>query len=194
MKACVVLLSVFSAGLAAQTFTPQDPAALAARQWRQGHESAILNEFVSLLAIPDVTSDRTGIQRNAEAIAALMQKRGIAARLVSVPGSNPVVYGEIKTPGATRTILFYAHYDGQPLDVKEWATPPFTPTLRDKQLEKDGRVIALPAPGAAIDPEWRLYARGAADDKAPIMAILSSCGLPSPRRRPYDQVQHPLRL
>ena len=62
-----------------------DPAALAARQWRQLHERAIIDEFVSLLAIPNIASDRANIQRNAEAIAALLKKRGVAARLVSVP-------------------------------------------------------------------------------------------------------------
>jgi acetylornithine deacetylase/succinyl-diaminopimelate desuccinylase-like protein len=173
MKSCL-LWFVFSAGLAAQTFTPSNPAALEARRWREQHEHAIVDEFVGLLSIPDIASDRPNIQRNADMIAAMMQKRGIAARLVSVPGGNPVVFGEIRTPGATRTIVFYAHYDGQPLDPKEWATPPFTPTLRDKQFERDGKVIPLPAPGQPFNPEWRLYARGAADDKAPIIALLSA--------------------
>jgi len=152
----------------------QNPASQAARQWRQQHERAIMDEFISLLAIPNIAADRANIQRNAETIAAMMQKRGIAAKLVSVPGGNPVVFGEIKTPGATRTIVLYAHYDGQPLDPKEWATPPFTPTLRDKQIERDGQVIALPAAGKPFDPEWRLYARGSADDKAPIVAMLAA--------------------
>ena len=152
----------------------QNPASQAARQWRQQHERAIMDEFISLLAIPNIAADRANIQRNAETIAAMMQKRGIAAKLVSVPGGNPVVFGEIKTPGATRTIVLYAHYDGQPLDPKEWATPPFTPTLRDKQIERDGQVIALPAGGKPFDPEWRLYGRGSADDKAPIIAMLAA--------------------
>ncbi len=152
----------------------QNAASQVARQWRQQHERAIMDEFVSLLAIPNIAADHANIQRNAETIAAMMQKRGIAARLVSVPGGNPVVFGEIKTPGATRTIVFYAHYDGQPLDPKEWATPPFTPTLRDKQIERDGQVIALPAAGKPFDPAWRLYARGSADDKAPIIAMLAA--------------------
>ena len=52
--------------------------------------------------------------------------------------------------------------------------PPFTPTLRDRQIEKDGGVIPLPAPGAPVDPEWRLYARSAADDKAPIVAMMTA--------------------
>src|SRR5437868_1910011 len=168
------LFTCFAAVCAGQSFTPTNPAALAARQWRQQHERAIVNEFVSLLVILNIASDRANIQRNAEAIAAMMQKRGVAAKLVSVPNGNPVVFGEIKTPSATRTIVFYAHYDGQPLDPKEWATPPFAPTLRDKQVEKDGRVIPLPSVGSRFDPEWRLYARGAADDKAPIIAMMSA--------------------
>jgi acetylornithine deacetylase/succinyl-diaminopimelate desuccinylase-like protein len=174
MQRSFLLLCVFAAALGAQSFTPSNPAALAARQWRAQHERAILDEFVALLAIPNIAADRPNIQRNAETIAAMLRKRGIEPKLVNVPGGNPVVFGEIRTPGATRTIVLYAHYDGQPLDPKEWATPPFTPTLRDKPIERDGQVIPLPAPGAPVDPEWRLYARGAADDKAPIIAMLTA--------------------
>jgi acetylornithine deacetylase/succinyl-diaminopimelate desuccinylase-like protein len=174
MKRYVFLLCFMAIGCVAQTSISANPASQAARQWRQQHERAIVDEFVSLLAIPNIAADRANIQRNAETIAKMMEKRGIAAKLVSVPGGNPVVFGEIKTPGATRTIVFYAHYDGQPLDPKEWATPPFTPTLRDKQLERDGQVIPLPAAGKPFDPEWRMYARGAADDKAPIIAMLAA--------------------
>src|SRR5271154_931792 len=174
MTRLVLLLSVFAAGLAAQTYTPTNPAALAARLWREKHERAIVDEFVALLAIPNIASDRANIQRNAEAIRAMLEKRGVGAKLVAVPDANPVVFGEIKTSGATRTIVFYAHYDGQPLDPKEWATPPFTPTLRDKQFERDGQIIPLPEAGHAFNPEWRLYARGAADDKAPVIAMLTA--------------------
>ncbi len=151
-----------------------NPAALAARQWRQQNERAIVDEFVELLSIPNISTDRPNILRNAEAVVRALTKRGIAARMVEIPAANPVVFGEIRTPGATRTIVFYAHYDGQPLDPKEWATPPFSPVLRNRSLEKDGQVIPLPAPGVRFDPESRLYARSASDDKAPIIAILSA--------------------
>ena len=165
-----VYLWVLAAAAIAQT----NPAALAARQYRQQHERAIVDEFVSLLSIPNIATDRANIQRNADLILQMMQKRGVAAKLLTLPNANPIVFGEIKTPGATRTIVMYAHYDGQPLDPKEWATPPFTPTLRDKQLEKDGQVMALPADGKPFNPEWRLYARGSADDKAPIIAMMTA--------------------
>ena len=172
MKRCLLalLVGLMPAVAVAQT----NPAAQAARLWRQQHERAIIDEFVALLAIPNIARDREDIQRNAQAIVAMMEKRGIVSKLVSVPGGNPVVFGEVRAPGATRTIAFYAHYDGQPLDPKEWTSPPFEPALRDKTIEDGGRVIALPPAGTRFDPEWRLYARGAADDKAPIVALMTA--------------------
>ena len=149
-------------------------AAQVARLWRQQHESAILREFVTLLSIPNVTSDRDNIQRNASALVAMLERRGVAARLSSVPGGNPVVFGELRTPGATRTIGFYAHYDARPVEPKEWASPPFQPTLRDRRVEDGGRAFPLPSTEARLDPEWRLYARGAADDKAAIIALMTA--------------------
>ncbi|HUA84572.1 MAG TPA: M20/M25/M40 family metallo-hydrolase [Bryobacteraceae bacterium] len=157
---------------AAFCLAQSNPAALAARQYRQQHERAIVDEFTALLSIPNIASDHANIQRNAELIAKMLEKRGIAPRLVSIPGSNPVVFGEIETPGATRTLVFYAHYDGQPLDAKEWVTPPFSPVLRDKSLDRDGRVIPLPA--SNFDPESRIYARSAGDDKNNIMTLLTA--------------------
>ena len=151
-----------------------NPAVQAARTWRQQHERSIIDEFVTLLSIPNIAADRANIQRNAQAIVQILQKRGVASKLLTLPGANPVVFGEMKAPGATRTIVFYAHYDGQPLDPKEWATPPFTPTLRDKRLEDDGQVIPPPAAGTPFNPEWRMYARGSADDKAPILAMMTA--------------------
>lgn len=172
MKRCYVAVLISIASLTAQAQT--NSAALAARQWRMQHERPILDEFETLLAIPNIATDRANIERNAETIAKMMEKRGIAAKLVSVAGANPVVFGEIRTPGATRTIVLYAHYDGQPLDPKEWASPPFTPTLRDKRVEDDGQTIALATAATPFNPEWRLYARGAADDKAPIVAMMAA--------------------
>jgi len=160
--------------LAATPAAQSSPAAQAARQWRQQHERAIVEEFMALLAIPNISRDTVNIQRNAESIRDALIKRGVAARLISRPGANPLVFGEIRTPGAPRTIGFYAHYDGQPLDPKEWATPPFTPTLRNKVISAGGEAIPLPAAGTAFDPESRIYARGAADDKAPIIAHLTA--------------------
>jgi acetylornithine deacetylase/succinyl-diaminopimelate desuccinylase-like protein len=71
--------------------------------------------------------------------------------------------------------VFYAHYDGQPVTPSEWTTPPWKPTLR----VRDGSGWrTAPLPGAAsrdrLDPEARLFARSASDDKAPIVAMLQA--------------------
>ncbi len=158
--------------LAGIAVAQSNPAVKAARHWRETHERAIIDEFIAFLSIPNIATDRDNIQHNAEFIARMLEKRGIPARLVSVPDSNPVVFGEIRTPGATRTIVFYAHYDGQPLDPKEWATPPFEPVLRDKALDQDGRVIPLAA--SHFDPESRIYARSAGDDKMGVYQMIAA--------------------
>ncbi|HSO76656.1 MAG TPA: M20/M25/M40 family metallo-hydrolase, partial [Blastocatellia bacterium] len=143
------------------------------RQYRQKHEVEILNEFVELLAIPNVASDTPNIHRNAAKLIDMMKRRGIAARLLEGNGP-PAVFGELKTAGATTTLGIYAHYDGQPVDASKWASEPFKPTLRDKPFEAGGREIPFPKSGEKFDPEWRLYARSASDDKGPIIAMLAA--------------------
>jgi acetylornithine deacetylase/succinyl-diaminopimelate desuccinylase-like protein len=145
------------------------------RAWRTAHEPEVLREFVEFLALPNLASDSAGIRRNARWIVDAFARRGVAMRLLESPaGGPPAVYGELRTPGATRTVVLYAHYDGQPVNPAQWATPPWTPTLRDGPLEAGGKVVPLPdRPGVAGD-EWRVYARSAGDDKAPIVAALAA--------------------
>ena len=151
-----------------------NPASSAARSWRQQHERPILDELLAFLAIPNESRDRAGIQRNAEFIVRMMEKRNIAHRVLSIPGGSPLVFGSLPSPGATRTIVFYAHYDGTSLDPKEWATPPYEPVFRNGRVEDGAGVMTRPPAGSPIDPEWRVYARSAADDKGPIVAMFAA--------------------
>jgi acetylornithine deacetylase/succinyl-diaminopimelate desuccinylase-like protein len=147
------------------------------RDYRRSHERPILAEFTQLLAIPNVASDRQNIRRNAEFILDMMQRRGLNPRLLETANREtpPAVFGEWKVPGATHSIVFYAHYDGQPTDPKQWTgTLPWQPTWRPAPLESGGKIAALPEAPQAIDPEWRLYGRSASDDKAGVMAILTA--------------------
>jgi len=133
--------------------TPKD----AAQHWRNAHEQHILQEFTGLLSIPNVASDKPNIQRNADTLVGMLQRRHVEAKLLTAPGANPVVYGEIKTPGAKHTIVLYAHYDGQPVTPDEWETKaPFTPVTK------------------LVNGEPRIYARSASDDKAAILAQLTA--------------------
>jgi acetylornithine deacetylase/succinyl-diaminopimelate desuccinylase-like protein len=148
-----------------------DPATVAqqARAWRVEHEKEILGEFSDLLAIPNLASDAPNIQRNALMIRAMLQKRGLTTQLLAMRDAPPIVAADLVAPGAGRTIAFYAHYDGQPVDAAKWKSDPWKPTMRDV----DGREVNWRA-GSSIDPEWRLYARSAGDDKAPIIGMLAA--------------------
>jgi acetylornithine deacetylase/succinyl-diaminopimelate desuccinylase-like protein len=144
------------------------------RAYRSAHEDAILREFVDLLAIPNVAADPPNVRRSAEAIVRMMASRGIEGRLLEADGAAPAVYGEVKTPGARKTLIAYAHYDGQPVDPSEWRGAPFKPVLRDGPLGPNSRDVPLPRPGERANPEHRLFARGASDDKGGVVAILDA--------------------
>lgn len=138
------------------------------------HGHHILGEFAELLKIPNVADDLDNIQRNAQWIIAAFKKRGIEMRTLELDEVPPIVFGEWKTPGAKETLVIYVHYDGQPVDPSQWEHDPWTPTLYDGILGKGGKEIPFPGPGEVIKPEWRIYARAAGDDKAPILAILAA--------------------
>ena len=147
------------------------------REYRRTNEHKISREFLSLLAIPNVASDTPNIRKNAELIVEMMKQRGLSPRLLEGQSPNvpPLVYGEWKTPGASRTLILYAHYDGQPTDPKQWTgTLPWQPVFRSAAIEAGGKLVSVPADNEAINPEWRIYARSASDDKAGVMAILSA--------------------
>lgn len=137
--------------------------------YRISNEKQIVAEFVQLLSLPNHASDTPDIERNAQAIAQMLERRGVAVRLLRGPGAAPLVYGELRTPGVGLTLGLYAHYDGQPVDATQWRSPPFSPVLRDASghaMDWQGR--------ARLDPEWRIYARSAGDDKAPIESAVAA--------------------
>jgi acetylornithine deacetylase/succinyl-diaminopimelate desuccinylase-like protein len=148
------------------------------RDFRKTNEHQILKEFTTLLSLPNVAANTQDIRKNAALIMEMMKQRGLSPRLLegSTPETPPSVYGELKVPGAQRTILLYAHFDGQPTDPKQWTgTLPWQPTFRTAALEAGGQIMPEPVSGA-INPEWRIYARSASDDKAGVMAILTAFG------------------
>jgi acetylornithine deacetylase/succinyl-diaminopimelate desuccinylase-like protein len=165
------LLLMIAGSVVAATLMAADPASIAkgTRSWRTQHEREILQEFADLLAVPNLASDKPKIERNATAIRAILEKRGLTTQLLTLGDAPPIVVGDFAAPGTKRTIAFYAHYDGQPVDLAKWKSDPWTPVMRDNAgHEVDWREAKT------IEPEWRLYARSAGDDKAPIIGMLAA--------------------
>jgi acetylornithine deacetylase/succinyl-diaminopimelate desuccinylase-like protein len=165
--------------LAWGTSVPADEIISAVRTWHRDNAAAIIRNFAELLAIPNVASDTVNIRRNADYIIAEMTQRGLTARLLETPGAPPTVYGEWAVPGARRTVVVYAHYDGQPADPADWSTQPWQPVLKSNS----GAIVSLDAIPTDLDGEWRIQARSAGDDKVAVMAVLAaveamkSCGI-----------------
>lgn len=171
----LVIFGLLALGTPALAQGP-DPAVVRQRirSYREANEARILGELKDLLAIPNVASNLGDIQRNARHLVGMLEQRGIASRILDLGNAPPSVYGELTTPGATRTIVLYAHFDGQPVDRSKWASDPWSPVLRSAAIQHGGTEIPMPTAGTRVDPEARLYARSASDDKSPIVAMLTA--------------------
>jgi acetylornithine deacetylase/succinyl-diaminopimelate desuccinylase-like protein len=161
MRSLKCCLWVVVLGLPACRGVAQVAAPVAAKAYVDGRKAELLKAYEAFLSISDVAADPAGLRKNSDFLVEQLKARGVKARLLTAPGLAatvpPVVYGEIKTPGATRTIVLYAHYDGQPVTPSEWENgAPFTPVVK------------------MVDGEERVYARGAGDDKAAIFAQLTA--------------------
>lgn len=168
----VVLLAILAAPAARAD--PASPVLARVRAWIAAHEVEVLREFRELLSIPNLASDEPNIRRNAEAIVAMFARRSITTRLLESPGAPPVVFASLPATGSRHTVIFYAHYDGQPVDPTRWTGKPWEPVLRDGPVESGGREVSWPGPSASVDPTFLLYARSSSDDKAPIVGLLAA--------------------
>ena len=106
-----------------------------------------LKQYLGIPSISALPQHATDVRRAAEWTTEELRRVGLQnVRLIETPG-NPVVYGDWLGAPDAPTILFYGHYDVQPVDpVDQWITPPFEATVRDGEI----------------------YARGAADDKGQV--------------------------
>lgn len=116
-----------------------------------------LEDLKALVRIPSIAFDgfdQSHVQASAEAVANLLRDAGLDnVTIESVAGGAPAVLGRRPAQPGKPTVMLYAHHDVQPASNEEaWTTPPFEPTER----------------------EGRLYGRGAADDKAGVMAHVTA--------------------
>ena len=159
-------------------FAQSEPV-LKVRDFRKANEHNLLATYIDFLKIPNVADDMPNIKKNANWISDYMKSKGISNVQLLHPKTSdkpPAVYGEVMVPGATQTVVFYAHYDGQPVDSTKWSEGlhPFKPRLANGSLANGAQLIDWPQPSTAFNPEWRIYARGSSDDKAGVYTIINA--------------------
>ncbi len=167
-KVLILLLLISPFSLSAQK------AIDAAKRHFEENGAKVLREYRQLLELPNVTGNNEALRKNAVWIQEALERRGIETELLEAENAAPVVYGALKTPGAKRTLGVYVHYDGQPVDTTQWRQSPWLPTLYTGSIEEGARPREFPKDDERLNPEWRIYARSAADDKAPIISVLAT--------------------
>ena len=159
-------------------------------RYRAAHEAAIVGRLDELSRLPSIAADPAGLIAAADRLQALLKERGFDATELFGPAGPPLVYGALKTPGAKRTVIFYAHYDGQPVTPSQWHSDPFLPVMRSGSLGSGEHEVDWQHLRPPFDPEWRLFARAASDDKASIVAFLSAFdALKASRVRPSVNIK-----
>jgi acetylornithine deacetylase/succinyl-diaminopimelate desuccinylase-like protein len=137
-------------------------------------------EFLQLLAIPNVASEPADIQRNAAFLEQAFRKRGFRTRQLDNPARRPAVFAELATSvRGAKSMLFYIHFDGQPVVAEDWQQPsPFAPVVRKRDASGQWQTLNTEVLRAhPLDHELRVFARSASDDKAPIMMLLTAIDL-----------------
>lgn len=143
------------------------------------HAVASFPEYLELLTLPnDAMASARDIQINADHLEKLFQKRGFNTRQFANKG-RPLVLADYPAVSGMKTVLFYLHFDGQPVIASQWAQPsPWQAVLKKKDSSGKWQIVdmkELMQPD--FDPELRVFARAAADDKGPIMMFLAAIDL-----------------
>jgi len=122
---------------------------------------ASLDRLGEILRIPSVSTDPAhdgDVRAAADWFVSAFRDLGFEAESVATPG-HPMVLASIPAPAGRPTILYYGHYDVQPEDpLDEWRSPPFEPTIVDREGIDGGRIVA----------------RGAVDDKGQVMTFVEA--------------------
>lgn len=125
-------------------------------QYVDGNQKQLIESLKQFLRLKSISTQSIGMEECADFLKETMDDIGIETKMLRKDGAFPVIYGEVKNPSATKTLLIYGHYDVQPPEpIELWDSDPFDPVIRD----------------------GKIYARGATDDKgnlwATIMAVKS---------------------
>ena len=128
-------------------------------------------EFVS---IPNLPADKELMLANINWVADQYKQLDFITTLLPTP-THPILLAEKVVDPKLKTILFYFHIDGQPVDKTAWnQEDPFIPVLKEMDNKGTWNTIDWERLEGNIDDDWRIFGRAAADDKAPILMFLEA--------------------
>lgn len=163
----LALLCLFTLGSTAQDKSDIDLETVSEENFLKGID--LLNELVS---IPNDSHYEDQMEKNIEWTKRNFNERGWEVESLETK-SLPLLLAEKEVQGATKTVLFYFHVDGQSVDPKKWDQEnPYQPVL--KKDYGDWIQIPMDTLRSAYNEEWRIFGRSVSDDKGPLAMFLTA--------------------
>ncbi|MDH3648519.1 MAG: M20/M25/M40 family metallo-hydrolase [Saprospiraceae bacterium] len=138
------------------------------------HVLEAIGDLRSFVAIPNFGLHHASIQKNIDWLREQLVQRGFDCHQLETT-SNPLLFAERIFTSDLPTILFYMHLDGQAIDPSKWnQSDPYQAVLKKQDTLGNWITISWQELNEQIDPDWRIFGRSTADDKAPIIAFLQA--------------------
>ena len=167
-KLLLLVFTLYSVHIFAQDLTKNQIEQLTDQNWQHG--LSLLQEIVSM---PNDAFYPEQIETNIKWCEEQFKSRNWTSERLATDGI-PLLLVEKKSPGATKTILFYFHVDGQAVDRSKWnQEDPYSPVLKSQNADGTWEIIPSEKLKNEYDPNWRIFARSASDDKGPIAMFLT---------------------
>jgi len=119
------------------------------------HRNELLNDLQTLIKQPSISAKNEGIEECSILVSKMLKKAGVSSQILRLnKNAAPLVFGEVKSKSnPSKTLLFYNHYDVQPVEpIEEWEYPPFS-----------GKIIGN-----------KIFGRGASDDKGELITRIKA--------------------
>ena len=147
---------------------------LDAQNLNQSDQESHLILLDSFLSIPNNGQYLDHIEQNIDWLSEEFKNLGFTIHLLESKG-NPLFYAERKFNQNLPTVLFYMHFDGQPVDSTQWDQKnPYDPVYKRKSESGNWQLISNDLPKPPYNENWRVFARSASDDKGPIVMLLAA--------------------
>ncbi len=153
--------------------TAQNIQASKVDDWVKKQMPVALAEHRELVSIPCDAFYPEDMTKNIKWLKTAFEKRDFKIKILETP-SIPIVLAERVIDPNLPTVLFYIHFDGQPVDPSEWDQDnPFVPVIKKEKTDGSWELVSYDDL-ENWDKDWRIFARAAADDKGPIIMFLNA--------------------
>lgn len=144
----------------------------------QKHVKNYYGDLYEFMSLPSNAHIKEQIQPNLDWLKKAFEKQGFRTEALPTAG-HPVFFAEkapaVSPKGKLKTLLFYMHFDGQPVEPEKWQqASPYQPVLKKRTPDGKWEAQDWNLLQKNYDPEWRIFARAVSDDKGPILMLLAA--------------------